>query len=135
MKKPGPKPKNLKDLRLVGVKSFYSESEIASIDQRRAHHSRAEVQRAAALSKELAAPLRAAFVTSFSETARLRSNMTQLNELTANLNLIKLNEGELMAAQTLREQLPEVLNLIDEFRATLADGKPSRSRSRSRTRT
>lgn len=128
MKKPGPKPRELKDLRLYAVTVFYTASELADVDQARGHHKRADFIRAASQSIQLAAPLSSAWLTNFSESARSKSNTTRLNDFVHNLNMLNMSEGELAAAESLRSNLAEASNLLDEFRANLSDSKPSRAR-------
>lgn len=121
MKKPGPKPKNFRDLRLRGVKVFFSDSELADLDGRRAHHSRADFLRAAGLSLNLPTPLPSRYVTSWSESARIAACLTQINFVSLNLNRINLVGGPLEAALALQKQVPEVAALLAEFRASLTD--------------
>lgn len=129
MKKPGPKPKSFVDLRLKGVKVFFSAGELADLDSRRAHHQRGEFLRTAGLCQQLTAPLPRELLTTWSESARIAACLTQINQVALNLNQINLSGGQLEAAQALLEQLPEVAFVLAEFRAELSDAKLSRVRS------
>ena len=127
MRKPGPKPKQLRDLRIVGIKSFYTFEEISRVDANRGNHKRADFQRAATLQEELAPPVSSKLATTFSESARWKSCITQINSIALNLNQIGLVNGELAAAQYLQKQLSEVSDLLDQFRAALIDAVPTRA--------
>ena len=127
-KKPGPKPRALAALRLTGVKVFFASGELEELDRQRQHRARGEFLRAAGLGAELAAPLPAEFVTTWSESARLAACLTQINSVAAHLNLIKLTDGDLAAARALQLQVPEVAEVLAEFRASLGDAKPPRAK-------
>lgn len=128
MKKPGPKPKNFADLRLRSVKVFLTDTELGDLDGRRAHHSRADFLRAAALDLDLPAPLTSEFVTTFSESARWRSSLTDLNNHAKNLNELRLADSESAAARALLSKIKDVNFVLDEFRSGLADAKSTRSK-------
>lgn len=129
-KKPGPKPRGLSNLRLtsVKVKVFFTQAELAELDQRRQQHARGAFLRAAGLSAELAAPLSNEYITTWSSSARLASCLTQINLIATELNSLKLAGGALAAAQALQKQVPEVSQVLAEFRSHLVDANPSRSK-------
>lgn len=129
LKKRGPAPRKLKDLRLFGVKVFFTIGELFDVDSRRRVWSRAAFIRAAALGAELAAPLSNEYVTTFNQSSRVQSVLTQLNQHVRTLNELRLVGGELVAAQALAKQVPEISYLLAEFRATLESSTPSNSRT------
>lgn len=124
-KKRGPAPKKLADLRLSGVKVFFTSAELFDLDSRRQNHPRPDFIRAAALAAELAAPLSNSYITTWSESARIQSCLTQINQVARQLNQLKLIGSELEAAHKLQQEIIEVSHLLAEFRAALPDANPN----------
>lgn len=129
MKKRGPQPRQLIDLRLFGVKVFFTHGELADLDSRRRAWPRGEFIRKAALGAELAAPLTNEYITTFQQSARIQADLTQLNQHVRSLNELRLVGGELAAAQALAKQVPEISYLLAEFRASLEFSMPSKRRT------
>ena len=124
-KKRGPQPKPLADLRLAGVKVFFTSEELDDLDSRRQNHGRPDFIRSAALGAELAAPLSNAYITTWAESARIQSCLTQINQVARQLNQLKLIGSELEAAHKLQREVIEVSHLLAEFRAALPDANPN----------
>lgn len=129
MKKRGPTPRKLKDLRLFGVKVFFTSAEMLDVDSRRREWPRGTFIRSAALGAELAAPLSNEYIATFSQSARIQADLTQLNQHVRALNELRLVGGELAAAQALAKQVPQVSYLLAEFRASLESSIPSSRRT------
>ena len=129
LKKRGPEPRKLKDLRLFGVKVFFTSDELLDVDSRRRHWPRGTFIRASALGAELAAPLSNEYITTFQQSARIQADLTQFNQHVRALNLVRLSGGELAAAQALAKQVLQVSYLLAEFRASLESSMPSKSRT------
>lgn len=129
MKKRGPRPRELKDLRMFSVKVFFTSAELFDVDSRRRAWPRGVFIRNAALDAELAAPLSSEYITTFQQSARIQADLTQLNQHVRALNEVRLVGGELAAAQILALQLPEVSYLLAEFRASLKSSMPSKRRT------
>jgi hypothetical protein len=110
---------NLDSLRTSRLKVSFSLAELSELDQRRGHHSRAAWCRAAALGAQLAAAPTPAWATTWAESARLASCLTQLNEHASSLNSIRLAEGQAAAAASLAAELEQTRQLLAEFRAIL----------------
>lgn len=129
MKKRGPTPRQLKDLRLFGVKVFFTSDELADVDSRRRAWPRGTFIRTAALGAELAAPLSNEYVTTFNQSARIQADLTQFNQHVRALNELRLVGGELAAAQALAKQVPQVSYLLAEFRASLESSMSSKRKT------
>jgi hypothetical protein len=129
LKKRGPQPRQLKDLRLFGVKVFFTSTELFDVDSRRREWPRGVFIRNAALGAELAAPLSNEYITTFQQSARIQADLTQLNQHVRALNELRLLAGELAAAQALAKQVPQVSYLLAEFRASLESSMPSKRKT------
>lgn len=127
-KKRGPVPKPLAELRLAAVKVFFTRGELEDLDSRRQTHNRPDFIRAAALATELAAPLSNGYITTWAESARIQSCLTQINQVARQLNQLKLIGSELEAAHKLQKEIIEVSHLLAEFRAALPDANPNPKR-------
>lgn len=121
MNKFGPKPLPSDQLRLAKVRVHFSPVELADLDSRRGHYSRADFLRATGLGSQLkAAPLPAA-VRTWSDSARVQSCLTQINEHASTLNSIRLEDGQEKAALELLNRSNEILNEFKAFRLILSE--------------
>ena len=118
--KKGPVPRALAFLRTVVVTVKLTISEAAQLDLKRGHHSRSAWMRAAALDMVLAAPLTTKWQTTWEESARLASCLTQINNLAARINCELLGAGEASAVQILLSELQQTRELLAEFRASIS---------------
>ena len=95
--------------------------ELADLDARRGHYSRPEFIRSAALGLQLkAAPLPAAIRT-WSDSARIQSCLTQINQHSTALNSIRLEDGKEKAALELLNRSREILDEFKAFRLILSE--------------
>lgn len=121
MNKFGPTPLPPDQLRLARVRVHFSQLELADLDSRRGHYSRADFLRSTGLGTQLkAAPLPAA-VRTWADSARIQSCLTQINEHSTALNAIRLEAGQEQAALELLNRANEVLNEFKAFRLILSE--------------
>jgi hypothetical protein len=119
-KKSGPVAKALEFLRTVVVTVKLTVAEADLLDQKRGHHTRSAWLRAAGLDMVLAAPLANEWQTTWSESARIASCLTQINNLASRINSTILAEGEAAAVRLLLSELTETRNLLAEFRCSIS---------------
>lgn len=121
MNKFGPKPLPSDQLRLASVRVHFSPLELAELDSRRGHYSRPDFLRATGLGTQLkSAPLPLA-VRTWSDSARIQSCLTQINEHSTVLNSIRLEAGQEQAALELLNRATEVLKEFKAFRLILSE--------------
>lgn len=121
-RKSGPVPKALAFLRTVVITVKLTVTEAAQLDQKRGHHGRAAWLRAAGLDMVLVAPLPTKWQTTWEESARLASCLTQINNLATRINGALLTVGESAAVQILLSELHQTRELLAEFRASISQG-------------
>lgn len=121
MNKFGPKPLPSDQLRLAKVRVHFSPVELADLDSRRGHYSRADFLRSTGLGSQLkAAPLPAA-VRTWADSARIQSCLTQINQHSTALNSIRLEDGKEKAALELLNRSKEILDEFKAFRLILSE--------------
>lgn len=108
---------NDQDLKSHVVKVCLAPAELADLDTRRGHHSRAAFCRAAALSLDLG-PLPDA-VRTWAHSARIQSCLTQINNHASSLNGLALAAGQAVAARQLLAESTKILEDFKEFRHTV----------------
>lgn len=119
-RKNGPVPKALAFLRTVVVTVKLTLGEAAQLDEKRGRHGRSAWLRAAGLDMVLIAPLPTKWQTTWEESARLASCLTQINNLAARINGAILAAGEAAAVQILLSELQQTRELLAEFRASIS---------------
>lgn len=122
-KKYGPVAKALEFLRTVVVTVKLTMAEADLLDQKRGHHTRSAWLRAAGLDMVLAPPLTNAWQTTWQESARIASCLTQINNLASRINTSLLVEGEASAVRLLLSELSETRDLLAEFRVSISTEK------------
>lgn len=121
MNKFGPSPLPPERLRLARVRVHFSQQELADLDSRRGHYSRADFLRATGLGTQLkSAPLPLA-VRTWSDSARIQSCLTQINSHASTLNSIRLEDGQEQAALELLNRSKEILAEFKAFRLILSE--------------
>ena len=120
--KSGPAPKPLEQLRTVVVTTKLTIAEADLLDQKRGHHGRSAWLRAAGLDMVLVAPLPTKWQTTWEESARLASCLTQINNLAQRINIELLASGEAAAVRILLSELQQTRELLAEFRASISIG-------------
>lgn len=113
-------------LRLTTVKVGFTQDELASLDIRRGHYSRAAFLRAAGLDITLKAAPSAAAVTTWAESARVQACFTQINDIAYSLNETRQVHGADSAAKQLLTRSAEILEAFKKFRSEILDGPPAR---------
>jgi hypothetical protein len=121
-RKTGPVAKALEFLRTIVVTVKLTVGEAALLDSKRGHHGRAAWLRAAGLDMVLVAPLPTKWQTTWEESARLASCLTQINNLAARINVTLLASGEAAAVRILLTELTQTRELLAEFRASISLG-------------
>ena len=119
-KKTGPAAKALEFLRTVVVTVKLTVTEANLLDQKRGHHTRSAWLRAAGLDMVLSPPLSNQWQTTWQESARIASCLTQINNLAARINGTLLSDGEAAAIQILLSELAQTRDLLAEFRACIS---------------
>ncbi len=109
-------------LRLATVKVGFTGTELAALDERRGHYSRAEFMRAAALSTQLQAAPGAELATTWAESARIQSCFHHVNRHAKELNSIASGEGPEAAARELLARSGQILADFTEFRVAVFGG-------------
>lgn len=109
-------------LRLSIVKVGFTTAELAALDERRGHYSRAEFMRAAALSTQLQAAPGAELATTWTESARIQSSFHHINKHAKILNRIALRDGEEATAREVLDRSGEILDDFTEFRVAVFGG-------------
>ncbi len=112
----GPATKPPSQLKLLTVKVGFDQAQAAELDARRGHYSRAEFLRAAGLGAQLHQAFDAAQLTTWSESARVQSCFTQINQIAYSLNAIRKTDGEEAAAAELLARSAEILAAFKNFR-------------------
>lgn len=120
--KTGPAPKPLELLRTVVVTVKLTLIEAALLDEKRGHHGRSAWLRAAGLEMVLVAPLSTKWQSTWEESARLASCLTQINNLATRINGALLSDGEAAAVKILLSELTQTRELLAEFRASISQG-------------
>lgn len=121
MSKFGPNPLPPEQLRLARVRVHFSQQELADLDSRRGHYSRADFLRSTGLGTQLkSAPLPLA-VRTWADSARVQSCLTQINSHASVLNSIRLEDGQENAALELLNRSKEILNEFKAFRLILSE--------------
>ena len=121
MNKFGPTPLPPDQLRLARVRVHFSQLELADLDSRRGHYSRADFLRSTGLGTQLkSAPLPAA-VRTWADSARIQSCLTQINSHANTLNSIRLEDGQEQAALELLNRSKEILAEFKSFRLILSE--------------
>lgn len=115
----GPAQKSAHQLKLVVVKVGFDQAEVADLDARRGHHTRAAFLRAAGLGTQLQAPFDAKLLTTWQESARVQACFTQINNIAYSLNSTQKGLGSDAAATELLARSGEVLAAFKEFRAAI----------------
>lgn len=110
-------------LRTVVVTVKLTVAEATLLDQKRGHHTRSAWLRAAGLDMVLAPPLTNTWQTTWQESARIASCLTQINNLASRINASLLAEGEAAAVRLLLSELTETRDLLSEFRASISTEK------------
>ncbi len=119
-KKSGPVAKALEFLRTVVVTVKLTVTEADLLDQKRGHHTRSAWLRAAGLDMILTAPLPNEWQTTWQESARIASCLTQINNLANRINSTILSDGEAAAVRLLLAELAETRELLAEFRCSIS---------------
>jgi len=119
-KKSGPAAKALEFLRTVVVTVKLTIAEASLLDQKRGHHTRSAFLRAAGLDMVLSAPLPNEWQTTWQESARIASCLTQINSLAQRINTSLLAEGEASAVRLLLSELVKTRDLLAEFRCSIS---------------
>lgn len=121
MNKFGPNPLPPEQLRLARVRVHFSQQELADLDCRRGHYSRADFLRSTGLGTQLkSAPLPLA-VRTWADSARIQSCLTQINQHSTALNSIRLEDGKEKAALELLNRSKEILDEFKAFRLILSE--------------
>ena len=120
--KTGPAPKPLELLRTVVVTVKLTVTEAEQLDSKRGHHGRAAWLRSAGLDMVLVAPLPNKWQTTWEESARLASCLTQINNLASRINSSLLVDGEAAAVQILLSELTQTREFLAEFRGSISQG-------------
>lgn len=121
MNKFGPSPLPPEQLRLARVRVHFSQLELADLDSRRGHYSRADFLRSTGLGTQLkSAPLPLA-VRTWADSARIQSCLTQINSHANTLNSIRLEDGQEQAALELLNRSKEILAEFKSFRLILSE--------------
>lgn len=118
----GPVARPAKELRLTVVKVGFNADELATLDAKRGHYSRAQFLRAAGLGIRLRAAPDPASVTTWAESARVQACFTQINNIAYLLNSAQLSDGEGVAAAEMLGRSTEILEAFKKFRAEILDG-------------
>ncbi len=121
-RKTGPVPRALAFIRTVVVTVKLTLGEAAQLDEKRGHHGRASWLRAAGLDLVLMPPLPTKWQTTWEESARLASCLTQINNLAQRINIELLASGEAAAVRILLTELTQTRELLAEFRASISLG-------------
>ena len=119
-RKSGPVAKALEFLRTIVVTVKLTIAEAELLDSKRGHHTRSAWLRAAGLDMVLAPPLTNAWQTTWQESARIASCLTQINNLASRINSTILTEGEAAAVRLLLTELAETRELLADFRASIS---------------
>lgn len=122
-KKSGPVARALEFLRTVVVTVKLTLAEAEMLDQKRGHYTRSAWLRAAGLDMVLSPPLSNQWQTTWVESARIASCLTQINNLAQRINSSLMSEGEAAAVHLLLSELTETRDLLAEFRACISVGK------------
>ena len=115
----GPPVKPADQLKLVTVKVGFDQAEVADLDCRRGHHTRAAFLRAAGLGVQLQAAFDAKLLTTWQESARVQSCFSQINDIAYSLNSTRKNAGVDAAAVELLARSAEILAAFKTFRAEI----------------
>lgn len=118
----GPITKAASLLKLFIVKVGFNQAELAELDARRGHHTRAAFLRAAGLGSKLFAAFDAKLLTTWQESARVQACFTQINDIAYSLNSIRKSEGADAAAAELLARSSEILAAFKAFRAEILPG-------------
>ena len=110
-------------LRLATVKVGFTQAELAALDERRGHYSRAEFLRSAGLDARLQAAPGAELATTWSESARIQSSFFHVNEHAKRLNMLALHDGQEAAARELLARAGQMLADFAEFRIAVFGGE------------
>jgi hypothetical protein len=121
--KTGPVAKALEFLRTVVVTVKLTIAETELLDSKRGHHTRSAWLRAAGLDMVLSPPLSNQWQTTWQESARIASCLTQINNLAARINGALLSDGEAAAVQIFLSELAQTRDLLAEFRACISVDK------------
>lgn len=115
----GPIAKAASLLKLFIVKVGFNQAELAELDARRGHHTRAAFLRAAGLGAKLFAAFDAKLLTTWQESARVQACFTQINDIAYSLNSTRKNAGADAAAAELLARSTEILAAFKTFRAEI----------------
>ena len=126
----GPAPLPADQLKLTSVKVGFSQAQLAELDANRGHYPRAAFLRATGLKEKLKALPTPEFVSTWSETARIKSDFHHINQHAAHLNTMRLADGEDAAARELLRTSGQIYIDFSEFREDVFAGWiPSRLRN------
>ena len=109
-------------LRLTVTKVSHNAAELAALDARRGHYSRAAFLRAAGQDAQLQAAPGAELATTLAESARIQSCFHHINKHAKELNSIASGDGPEAAARELLACSGQILADFTEFRVAVFGG-------------